>query len=198
MVGDFAGSTDNLAYDPGLAPEARTATASGVPDDRMVFTEENAGHEYTGIAALAIAARVLAEYNAPLAQEAREMAERLWAAPRDDSRAFTDKVAAGVELFLTTGDDRYRQWLLASQDQIVAQIGRTGWTVGRAIPALNDAGFRARHPRGRRRRLRRRPSRRSGARRTAFRTSPTSGARAGTSRPSACGSISCTAPSPRP
>ncbi|OZC01373.1 glycoside hydrolase [Rubricoccus marinus] len=141
MIGDFAGSTDNLAYDPDLAPEARTATASGVADDRMVFTEQNAGHEYKGIAALAIAARVLAEYNPPLAREAREAAERLWAAPRDDSRGFADKVAAGVELFLTTGGDRYRQWLLASQDQIVAQIGRTGWTVGRAVPRLGDAGF---------------------------------------------------------
>lgn len=133
-IGDFANSTDNRAYTPG---------ADLPPDDRWVFTEQNAGHEYKGIAALAIAGRVLADHNPELAAEARAAAADLWSTERDDARAFGDKVSAAVELYLTTRDDAYRQWLLEHQDEIVAAIGQTGWTVGRAVPLLDDAGFEA-------------------------------------------------------
>lgn len=143
LLGDITNSTDNLIYDPSMAPDERTATHSGVPDDRMVFTEEHAGHEYKGIAALAIAGRVLREHNPALAAEATEAAESLWAVERDDSRAFAEKTAAAVELLLTTGDDSYRQWLLDNQGAIVEAIGRTGWTLGRALPLLDDAAFEA-------------------------------------------------------
>ena len=130
MIGDFANSTDNLPYD---------AEAGTPPDDRWVFTEEHAGHEFKGIAALAIAGRVLRDHNPALAAEAEAAAVALWAVDRDASRAFADQTAAAVELLLTTGDDRYRDWLLAHQAEIVEAIGRTGWTVGRALPHLGDA-----------------------------------------------------------
>ena len=130
MIGDFANSTDNLPY----APEA------GRPaDDRWVFTEEHAGHEFKGIAALAIAGRVLADWNPDLAAEARAAAEALWAEPRDAERAFAGQVAAAVELLLTTDDATYRDWLLAHQGRIVDEAGQTGWTVGRALPLLGNA-----------------------------------------------------------
>lgn len=132
MIGDFANSTDNVDYEAGSALPA---------DDRWVFTEQNAGHEYKGIAGLAIAGRVLRDYNPALAAEATEAAEALWAVDRDDSRAFGDKVSAAVELLLTTDGAAYRDWLLANRDAIVEQIGQTGWTVGRALPRLGDAAF---------------------------------------------------------
>ena len=130
MIGDFANSTDNLPYD---------AEAGTPADDRWVFTEQHAGHEFKGIAALAIAGRVLRDHNPALAAETEAAAVALWAVERDAARAFAEQTAAAVELLLTTGGDTYRDWLLAHQAEIVDQVGQTGWTVGRALPHLGDA-----------------------------------------------------------
>ena len=132
MIGDFANSTDNRDYEPGRGLP---------PDDRWVFTEQNAGHEFKGIAALAIAGRVLRAHNADLAAEAEAAAVALW--QMDHGDALAEQTAAAVELLLTTGDDTYRQWLLGNEAEIVAQIGATGWTLGRALDAVGDAGFEA-------------------------------------------------------
>ena len=141
MVGDESNSTDNLVYDASLAPDARTATRSGRADDRLVFTEQNPGHEYHGIAALAIAARVLRDFDRPLADESLAAAEALWRQPRDTSRAFDEHVHAAVELLLTTHRPEYGQYLLAHRATLLDSIGEVGWTVGRALPLLHDPGF---------------------------------------------------------
>ncbi|RPJ83244.1 MAG: glycoside hydrolase, partial [Acidobacteria bacterium] len=124
-----------------LKESERTATHSGKRDDRLVFTEQHAGHEYKGIAALAIAGRVLRNYNGALATECVQTAEALWKQERDTGRAFRDKVVAGVELLLTTRKPEYRDFLVQSRTQIVAGIGGTGWAIGRALPLIEDAGF---------------------------------------------------------
>src|SRR5215218_846739 len=141
LLGDLANSSDNLSYDASLAPGTHTATTSSARDDRMVFTEENAGHEYKGIAALAIVGRVLKEYNPALARESAAAAEALWKQPRNERQGFDDKIVAVTELLLTTRKPEYRDALLGMRDQIVARIGNVGWAVGRALPVLNDSAF---------------------------------------------------------
>ncbi len=141
LIGDIANSTDNLVYDSMLAPDARTLTHSGKPDDRWVFTEQNPAHEFKGVAALAIAARVLAPSNPSLAGEALAAAEDLWRQPRDTAAGFVEKVEAATELLLTTRRSAYREFLLAHRVPIVAQIGRVGWAVGRALPLVGDSAF---------------------------------------------------------
>lgn len=141
QMGDFSGQTDNLHYADSLDADERTATHSGVKDDRMVFTEQNPGHEYTGIAALAIAGRVLADHNPDLARESVAAAESLWEQDRPEDEALGQKVLAAVELLLTTENDRYRTFLLDHQQQIVENVGGSGWAVGRALPALDDDSF---------------------------------------------------------
>lgn len=135
MIGDFAGSTDNERYEDG----------SDLPaDDRWVFTEEHAPREYKGIAALAIAGRVLREHNPDLAAEAEAAAVDLWAVDRaDDDEAFAEKTIATAELLLTTGDDTYRQWLVEHADGIAEHVDRAGWAVGRALAAVGDPRFEA-------------------------------------------------------
>lgn len=143
LLGDASTSTDNLVHDPALAPGERTGTTSAVADDRMVFTEENPSHEYKGIAALAIAGRVLRAYGPELARESVDAAEALWREERDPERAFDDRIAAATELLLTTGKEEYRRALLDSRDQIIARIGSVGWSIGRALPLLRDPAFEA-------------------------------------------------------
>jgi endoglucanase len=143
LIGDPANYTDNLVYDPALAPTERTATASGVPDDRLVFTEEHPGHEYRGIRALAIAGRVLREYRPELARESVEAAESLWRMDRPADAGLDQRIWAATELLLTTGKQEYRDVLLAMEDVIVERIASTGWAVGRALPLLSAPAFEA-------------------------------------------------------
>jgi hypothetical protein len=141
LLGDPSTNSDNLFHDAALAPGERTATTSSVPDDRMVFTEENPGHEYKGIAALAIAGRVLRSYDPALARESVAAAEELWQRERDPERAFDDRIVAATELLLTTRKPVYREALLGARERIVERIGSVGWAIGRALPILGDAGF---------------------------------------------------------
>ena len=59
--GDAASITDNRIFDPALKPGEVRGERSGRPDDRMAFTSRDTGTEYRVIAALAAAARVLAD-----------------------------------------------------------------------------------------------------------------------------------------
>jgi endoglucanase len=141
LLGDTANVTDNLIFDPALKPSQRTGTHSGEADDRWVFTEQNAGHEYKGIAALAIAGRVLKQYDPSLARECVSAAEALWKQDRDPKSAFNERVAAAVQLWLTTKQPEYGQVLLDNRKQIIARIDSLGAVVGRALGMISDKGY---------------------------------------------------------
>jgi endoglucanase len=141
LLGDTANSTDNLIYDPSLKQDQRTGTHSARQDDRLVFTEQNPSHEYKGIAALAIAARVLKTYDQTLAAECLSAAEKLWDEEKDPRRGFDERMIAAVELLLTTRNTKYSQVLLDNRMQIAERIEPIGWALGRALPLINDQAF---------------------------------------------------------
>jgi hypothetical protein len=141
LLGDPSAASDNLAYDPALPAGARTATTSSVPDDRLVFTEQNAGHEYKGIAALAIAGRVLRDHDPALARESLAAAEALWRHERKAGDGLDERVVAAAELFLTTRRPEYRQALLAMRPHVVRRVAQVGWALGRVLPALGEPAF---------------------------------------------------------
>src|SRR5665811_1627249 len=85
MLGDASSMTDDLKYNPDLAPNEKTGTESGKLDDRLIFTEENAGHEFAAIQGLAAAARVLKGYNDDLADRCLKAATELYDVEREIS-----------------------------------------------------------------------------------------------------------------
>jgi hypothetical protein len=142
LLGDGAAMTDGLKYNPELAKNERTGTESGKTDDRWVFTEEHPGHEYTAIQALAAAARVLKGYNDTLAQQSLQAAEELYALERDNSNRWaSSRINAAVELFETTGSDRYKNDLLEMEEQLVNNIGSVGYMVARVFKDIENEGF---------------------------------------------------------
>jgi hypothetical protein len=141
MLGDEANSTDNLFYDGSLKAGERTATHSGKPDDRLLFTERNAGHEYKGIAALAAAGRVLKEFDPAMSRQCIEAAETLWKQDRNAEKAFDEKIVAAVELWLTTRKPEYGQAVLAQRKEIVAHVDSVGWAVGRVLEMVQERTF---------------------------------------------------------
>ena len=125
LLGDSAAMTDGLPSD----------------DDRWVFTEDNPPRELTVAAQLAAASRALKGFNDELSRQALEAARELWEVTDGSGRAAFAKVHAAVELFLTTGEDKYRDHLLAEKDFIAEHIRFMGWIVSRAVEAVDDAAF---------------------------------------------------------
>lgn len=78
-LGDAAGITDGLHYDPRLKPYQKSADgkSSGTPDDMWAFTSRNPGLDLQAATMLAAASRVLADYDPDLAARALKQSIRL-------------------------------------------------------------------------------------------------------------------------
>jgi len=126
LLGDAVAMTDNK---PGNA------------DDRWVFTEDNPSRELATAAQLAAAARVLKGFNDTLSSQSLEAARELYRVTRLNDQSRLSKIHAAAELFLTTGDKEYKDYLLSETDYITKNINRTGWFMGRAEKAMNDSRF---------------------------------------------------------
>ncbi|MEJ0085711.1 MAG: glycoside hydrolase family 9 protein [Pseudomonadota bacterium] len=141
FLGDGALMTDNVVFDPKKTPEA-TAPAVGLPgspDDRWVFTEENARRELLTAGALAAASRALRGYNDDLAARSLKAAVALY-----DRATPTEEVArasAAAELFIATGDAKYRRLLIEQREGIAKNIDHVGWAMGRTIPLVKDEAY---------------------------------------------------------
>nr|WP_320057102.1 glycoside hydrolase family 9 protein [uncultured Bacteroides sp.] len=126
MLGDAGAMTDNV---------------TGNEDDRWVFTEDNPARELETAAGMAASARVLKGFNDTLSTQALQVARELFEKTKVDRRSQSGKLQAAVELFLTTGETQYKDYILSQQEYIVSNIGRLGWFVGRADVLMKNASF---------------------------------------------------------
>lgn len=128
-LGDAVTITDGYIYDPRLKPyEVRDNRYSGTLDDRFAFTN-NGGNPMGNAsvcAALAHAARVLKPYIPATAERCRKLALKLWkemdefqsrqparaqnanGGGRWNGRGGGDRSNAAIQLWLLTGDDKYK------------------------------------------------------------------------------------------
>jgi len=126
MLGDAASMTDNVS--PG-------------EDDRWVFTEQNPGRVMQVVPALAAASRVLRDYDPELSEEALEAAVSLYGSAPETGRFMPSRVISLTELILATGEEKYMDELLAMKEQIIQNVARCGWSVGRVLNRLGDPAF---------------------------------------------------------
>jgi len=113
----------------------------GNDDDRWVFTENNPVRELTTAAQLAASSRALKGFNDTLSTQALSVAKTLFQVTKSDERAKSAKIHAATELYLTTGENIYKEYLLSETGYITANINRIGWFIGRAEKKMNDANF---------------------------------------------------------
>ncbi|HVO08003.1 MAG TPA: glycoside hydrolase family 9 protein [Burkholderiaceae bacterium] len=151
-LGDSGSQTDRLVYDPALGPLEVRDGRSGVPDDRWAFTADNPANDCHVAAALAAAARGLAELDPPMSAEALAAAKVLWANQRDPGarvnrpdrgdwipRIDTACVSGAVELILSThGDPLYTQWLQGQMPVIRDQFEELAPQAIRALPFMDE------------------------------------------------------------
>lgn len=125
VVGDPVNITDGLIYDPSLKSGEKKEGSSGKFDDRWVFTNRNTGGQYQFVQVAAASSRVLEEYDNKLAEESLKAAKDVWEyeqthkpvhfkvsyQPQEDEY-HSWEITATAELFLTTGDVKYKNRLI--------------------------------------------------------------------------------------
>jgi len=141
FLGDGALMTDNVVFDPKQTPAASAPAVGlpGSPDDRWVFTEENPRRELLTAGALAAASRALRGYNDDLAARSLKAAIAIYdrATPKEELA----RAIAAAELFITTGDAKYKRLLIEQRDGIARSIEQVGWAMGRTIPLVKDEAY---------------------------------------------------------
>ena len=118
-LGDAAGITDGLHYDPRLKPYQKSADgkSSGTPDDMWAFTSRNPNLDLQAATVFAAASRVLAEYDPDLAARAlkeslrlEKEANALMAADttsRRRGRGGFGNISTPLQLYVSTGEQQY-------------------------------------------------------------------------------------------
>jgi hypothetical protein len=139
-LGDAANITDNKFYND--VKTKGTPPAVGLPDspdDRWVFTEDNPSRSLEVASSLAAAYRVMKGYNDTMADACLRIAKEVWNNTKE--KRAEDKIELATELYITTKDKQYADFLVAHKNNIVAGINNYGWVVGRVLPLINDANF---------------------------------------------------------
>jgi hypothetical protein len=130
---------------------------SGKNDDRLVFTEENPGRELYVAGGLAAASRVLKTYNPELSKECLETSLKLYEkstniagqatqnvtrqSSRNVSRLAGQRIIALTELILATNREDLMLELVNMKDDVIRDISRSGWAVGRVLHLLGALQF---------------------------------------------------------
>ena len=123
MLGDAAAMTDG---------EPNT-------DDRWIFTEDNPMRALSTAAQLAGAARVLRGFNDELSQECLQIAKDVYQQTEVSGFMTSMKLQAAVELYLTTKEQSYLDFILSQQETIVKGVGRSGWYMARIVKQLETS-----------------------------------------------------------
>lgn len=118
---------------------AMTDGKLGTSDDRWIFTEDNPSREMSTAANLAASSRVLKGFNDTLSVHCLNIAKAIYDGTAYNDRLFSGKLQTAVELYLATGEQTYLDFILDNQEQVIAQIGRTGWFTARVAKLLETS-----------------------------------------------------------
>lgn len=116
LLGDAATMTDGII---------------GNEDDRWIFTEDNPGREMSTAAELAGVSRVLKGFNDTLSIHCLNIAEEIFDNVEVNGRRQMNKVQTAAELFLSTGKQKYRDYILDNKDLIMENFNNCAWYMAR-------------------------------------------------------------------
>ncbi|MBQ8482969.1 MAG: glycoside hydrolase family 9 protein [Bacteroidales bacterium] len=116
LLGDAATMTDGII---------------GNEDDRWIFTEDNPGREMSTAAELAGVSRVLKGFNDTLSVHCLNIAEEIFDNVEVNGRRQMNKVQTAAELFLSTGKQKYRDYILDNKDLIMENFNNCAWYMAR-------------------------------------------------------------------
>jgi hypothetical protein len=138
-LGDASSITDNIPFKSTNAGNVPPVGLPGSPDDRWVFTEENPARELEVASCLSTAARVIKGFNDTLATQSLEIAKEIWNTSKEKNPM--SRVGAAVELYLTTKDKKYADFLIQHTNDIANSFGYLGWSASKVIDVINDNNY---------------------------------------------------------
>ena len=118
---------------------AMTDGVSGNEDDRWIFTEDNPMRALSTVAQLAGASRVLKGFNDALSAECLQIAKDVYEQTAVSGWAESAKLQAATELWLTTGEQPYLDFVLDRQEMVIRGISRTGWCAARLVQKITGS-----------------------------------------------------------
>ncbi|MCR4766218.1 MAG: glycoside hydrolase family 9 protein [Bacteroidaceae bacterium] len=121
MLGDAAAMTDGV---------------KGNEDDRWIFTEDNPGRALSTAAELAAVSRVLKGFNDTLSVHCLDIATAIYEQTEVNEGLISGKLHTAVELYLTTKQQSYLDYILDNQQVVMQQIARTGWYMARVAKII--------------------------------------------------------------
>ncbi|WP_037318566.1 glycoside hydrolase family 9 protein [Salegentibacter sp. Hel_I_6] len=140
LLGDPVNHSDGETYKETETSAEIPLGQEGAPDDRWVFTEENPGRELQSAAALAATYRTLKDFNPELAEDALEIAKQTWKNTTTDNPV--DKLSLSVELFKSTSESKYEEFITENTDIFSENISQTGWVLAPVFDKIQDENFR--------------------------------------------------------
>ena len=90
-------------------------------------------------ASLAAAYRVMKGYNDSLSNDCLSIAEQVWNDAKEKNPS--QRIELATELYITTKEKKYSDFLLTNKDAITKDVNSYGWIIGRVLPMINDASF---------------------------------------------------------
>ncbi|RFZ85735.1 glycoside hydrolase [Mucilaginibacter terrenus] len=139
LLGDAANLTDNKPFVTNAKNTDPILNTPAPADDRWVFTEDNPARTIQTAVALAAASRVMKGYNDTLSAQCLQIAQQVW---KDNSSANASRrIPLAVELYITTKDKQYSDFLVANTAVIAQGIDYNGWMVSRTINLIDDANY---------------------------------------------------------
>lgn len=121
LLGDAAAMTDNIP---------------GNEDDRWVFTEDNPERETGTAAHLAAASRALRGFNDTLSVHCINIAKEIFDATAETRQGM--KLQAAAELYLSTGEEAYLDYITANWKYVTSGIERHGWYMARVAAKMEE------------------------------------------------------------
>ncbi len=119
---------------------AMTKGITGDEDDRWVFTEDNPAREFSTAAHLAAVYRALKGFNDQLSEDSLYVAKELFDRTRLEENEWCRKnrIQAASELYISTGEEKYKKVLNDEEEYILSNAGNLGWMAVRAIKAFDE------------------------------------------------------------
>ena len=156
--GDPAAITDGLVYDPRLKETGQKNCRSGKFDDRWLYTDRNTGGQYQFVQVAALTARLFKDTDKTFSDECLYMAEKIWDYEQSHDPAgfrcgynpiedqyHSWEIAAAAEMFLTTGEQKYREKLLSYlpviKDMPLNIFNKSGFELVRVRDKIDDPQF---------------------------------------------------------
>ncbi len=152
LSGAWGMMTDHRFYNPELDEDSVTAHHSGRKDDRYAFTDKDTRREYFMAGIFAASYRAIKEFDPQKAKESLKYAKEIWAREQNlepviynsvgtPRNLIAEKVNAAVELYLSSKDARYLDFILEEKNEIFENITECAWSLSRIKSDIKDKQY---------------------------------------------------------